>query len=469
MSTKILIVDDDPTILFAFRRTFEPEGHKIITAEDGVTGLQLIETEHPDSVFLDITMPEMDGLEVLEQLRERGIDIPVIVITGFGTMETAIRAVQLGAYEYITKPLDVEKVRITARRAIEMQHLREEVTVLRAQLSDLPSTRTLIGNHRAMQEVYKLIGAVTTTPNHVTVLIVGESGTGKELVARAIHANGPTASEPFVAVNCTALPGDLLESELFGYERGAFTGAVDRKLGKFEVAGQGTIFLDEIAGFSLPLQQKLLRVLQEREFERLGGNRLLKVEARFVVATNKDLAEEVRKGTFREDLYFRVNVLPMTLPPLRERRDDIPLLVNHFLALYNKRLNRQVKLVAHETMDILTRYDWPGNVRELEHTIERCVLLERGEVILPESLPDHLRISSVSCEDINIPIVSPHLHEARRFVVEAFERCFITETLRVTRGNVTEAAKRAGIARQSFQRLMAQYGITSETFRKPGV
>ncbi len=462
---KILIVDDDPNIVFAFKKMFEKEGYRTISEGDGVGGLEAIQKEEPDLAFMDVSMPKMDGLEVLEKIKKMGLDVPVVIITGFGTMQTAIRAVQLGAYEYITKPLDVDKVRITARRALEARRMREEIKDLRAKLDSYYSEDTLIGNDPGMQEVCKTMGAVTATPNATTVLIQGESGTGKELVARAIHNNSESSSGPFVAIKCTALPSELLESELFGYETGAFTGATARKAGKFEVAKDGTIFLDEIAGFSLNLQQKLLRVLQEREFQRLGGNQTLKVDARFIVATNKDLESEVKKGNFREDLYFRVNVIPIYLPPLRERRDDITLLADHFLTKYKSSLRKKIKLMSDETLEILLGYDWPGNVRELKNVIQRCVVIEKGEVILPRSLPERVRSEDRTVE-MDIPLVSTNLKQARKSVLEAFEKKFVREALRATAGNVTEAAKRAGIERQSFHRMISKYGMSPEDFRK---
>ena len=461
---KILVVDDDAAIVFALRRTFEKEGYAVVSAKDGVAGLGAIRSGAPDLAFLDITMPGLDGLSVLAKVREEQIDVPVVIVTGFGTMQTAIRAVQLGAYDYITKPLDVDQVRSAARRALELRRLREEVRGLRARLGTRPPEDSIIGNDPKMQEVYKAIGAVTTTPNETNVLITGESGTGKELVARAIHAHGPAAREPFVGINCAALPGDLLESELFGHERGAFTGATDRKPGRFEIAGGGTIFLDEIGGLSPDLQQKLLRVLQEREFERVGGNAPIPVRARFITATNRDLEGEVRRGAFREDLYFRLNVMRIHLPPLRERLGGIPSLVNHFLPKYSRILNKRMSGIAPEVLDMLRRYGWPGNVRELENVMERCVILAQGEVILPDTLPEQVR-GDRGMPAIDVPITSPRLEEARRAVVEAFERKFIVETLKATEGNVTEAARRAGIERQSFQRLMGKYGIASEAFR----
>jgi DNA-binding NtrC family response regulator len=461
---KILVVDDDAAIVFALRRTFEKDGYAVASATDGMAGLDALRSGSPHLVFLDLTMPELDGISVLTKVRQEQIDVPVVIMTGFGTMQKAIQAVQLGAYDYITKPLDVDQVRSVARRALELRQLQAEVQGLRARLLEPPAKDSLIGNDLKMQEVYKAIGAVTTTPNETAVLITGESGTGKELVARAVHAHGPTAAEPFMGINCAALPVNLLESELFGHERGAFTGAIDRKLGRFETARRGTIFLDEIGGLAPDLQQKLLRVLQEREFVRVGGNASIRVRARFITATNKDLEGEVRRGTFREDLYFRLNVMAIHLPPLRERRADIPSLVNHFLDKYSRILTKRISGISPQVMDALGRYDWPGNVRELENVIARCVILARGEMILPDALPEQLR-QHRGAQAIDVPITSPRLEEARRAVVEAFEREFVAQTLKATGGNVTEAARRAGIERQSFQRLMGKHGIASEGFR----
>ncbi|MBI2503733.1 MAG: sigma-54-dependent Fis family transcriptional regulator [Candidatus Latescibacteria bacterium] len=461
---KILVVDDDAAIVFALRRTFEKEGYAVVSAPDGVAGLEALRSGSPDLVFLDLTMPELDGISVLTKVREEQIDVPVVIMTGFGTMQKAIQAVQLGAYDYITKPLDVDQIRSVARRALEFRRLQEEVRGLRTRLLEPSSEDSLIGNDLKIQEVYKAIGAVTTTPNETAVLITGESGTGKELVARAIHAHSPAGNEPFVGINCAALPANLLESELFGHERGAFTGAIDRKPGRFEMARGGTIFLDEIGGLVPELQQKLLRVLQEREFARLGGNASIPVRARFVAATNKDLEGEIRRGAFREDLYFRLNVMAIHLPPLRERRADIPSLVDHFLSKYSRILNKRISGISPQVMDTLGRYDWPGNVRELENVIERCVILARGEVILPDTLPEQVR-QDRGAQAIDVPITGPRLEEARRDLLAAFEQKFVAQTLKATGGNVTEAARRAGIERQSFQRLMGKYGINSETFR----
>ncbi len=461
---KILIADDDKNIQFAFRKTFEKDGFSVITADNGICALEKLESEKPVLIFMDVAMPGMSGLEALQAIREKESKVPVVIITGFGTMQTAVQAVQSGAYEYLTKPLDVDKIRVVTRRALEMVRLREEVENLKAKLSQPVREYDLIGNAPKMQEIFKTIGTITTTPNTTTVLIGGESGTGKELVARAIHNSGLMAEEPFVAINCTVLPENLLASELFGHERGAFTGADRRKLGKFEVAKQGTIYLDEIGDMSPNLQQKLLRVLQERVFERLGGHEQIEVQARFIASTNKDLEKEIRKGNFREDLFYRLNVFNIKLPPLRERKDDIALLANYFLVKYNQRFQKNVHAISDETRSSLTSYAYPGNVRELENAIEHAVAIEKGEILLENSLPVQFAQTEQNAS-FDFPITSPVLKEARQTILESFEKKFLIERLRANKGNVTAAALEAQIQRQSFQRLMKKYGIDSSDFR----
>jgi DNA-binding NtrC family response regulator len=461
---KIMIADDDENIVFAFKKTFENSGHKIVAVNNGNNVLSELSNENPAILFLDVSMPGMDGLTVLEKIKPMQMTMPVIVITGVGTMQTAIRAIQLGAYEYITKPLDVDKVLVVAERALETVGLRRELEDLKAKLNRPVQEYELIGNEPKMQEIYKTIGTITTTPNTTNVLIVGESGTGKELVARAIHNSGPFASEPFVAINCTVLPETLLESELFGHEKGAFTGADKQKLGKFEAARQGTIYLDEIGDMSPKIQQKLLRVLQERVFERLGGHEQIEVQARFIASTNKDLGKEIRLGAFREDLFFRLNVFRIELPRLQERQEDIPILCYHFLAKYNYQLNKNVRSISDEVMEVLKNYPFPGNVRELENTIEHAIALEKDEILGLSSLPQELKREHEEIS-LDVPLTSPVLHKARRDILEVFERKFIIARLRAHGGNVTDAAREAKIQRQSFQRLMKKYDINSRDFR----
>ena len=462
-SATVMIVDDDPKILFAFRQFLGKEGYKSVSARDGEDALKKITTKNPDVVFLDVTMPKIDGLEVLKRMKEQKRPIPVIIITGYGTMQTAIKAVQLGAFEYLTKPLDVAKIREVTLKALANTRTLEISRHQYVYGGEMVERYELIGNSRAMQDVYKLIGSISTTPNHTSVLILGESGTGKELVARAIHKTGANADQPFIPINCTALPEPLLESELFGHEKGSFTGAVERKLGKFEVAQRGTIFLDEIGNLPPQLQQKLLRVLQEREFERLGGNSPLHVDARFIAATNRDIAAEVKKGTFREDLFFRLNVVTVTLPPMRDRKEDIPLLVNYFLKKYSDQLKKYIRGCSKDVMAILERRSYAGNVRELENLIERAVMLTKSDIILPDSLAE---VTSLSMQkSASLPITRKAFSKSRKNILNNFERQYIAEQLTRCHGNVTEAAKTSRMTRQNFQRLMAKYRILAKTFR----
>ena len=433
--SKVLVIDDDAKILFAFRQVFRKAGYTTITASDGEEALQKISTEQPSVVFMDISMPKMDGLDVLKKMRGKHLSVPVVIITGYGTMQTAINAVQLGAFEYLTKPLDVRKLRETAERALASVQLTSDFSQQGTQLrADFVDRYELIGSNAGMQEVYKLIGSVSTTPNNTPVLIVGESGTGKELVARTIHSNGVNASGPFVAINCTAFPETLLESELFGHEKGAFTGAGERKLGKFEIARAGTIFLDEIGNLSPNLQQKLLRVLQEREFERLGGNDAIRVEARFIAATNRDVEKEVKQGHFREDLFYRLNVVRIDLPALCHRKDDIPLLALYFLSKYNDQLKKSVKGFSREAMARLQSYRYPGNVRELENLIERAVMLTKGDIIPVNVFDDSVRTAVPLAAPF--PYVSPVFSKSRQYFLKQFEKQFLADLLTKHHGNV---------------------------------
>jgi DNA-binding NtrC family response regulator len=458
IATKILIVDDDPGILFSLSMTLKKEGYAVITAADGKECIAKVDSDQPDVIYLDIAMPEISGLEALETLKERGLDIPVIVMTGHGTMQNAIRAVQLGAYEYMTKPLDREKIRLTTKRALETLKLRRELSDLQSRLDTEGDSEEIIGKSVPMQEIYKAIGAVTASSNLTTVLIEGESGTGKELVARAIHNHGANAGEPFVAINCTVLPQDLLASELFGHEKGAFTGAVDRRVGKLEFAKAGTIFLDEIGDMSLDLQKKFLRVLQERQFQRLGSNATREVNARFITATNKDLKQAVENDEFREDLYYRLNVVNIILPPLRrDREDDILLLADYFLRRHNRLLQKNIRAISDDTLAILKQHSWPGNVRELDNVIHSSVTLEQGEIILPTSLPAHLIETRSATADMKV--TNLNLEEARREFTERFELQYVQELMEAADGNIAKAAELAGVTTRSVQRLVQKYGF----------
>ncbi len=463
----VLIVDDEQPIRYAFKKTLEPLKFTVIEAENGLDGVKISLEKEPSLIFLDVTMPEMNGLDALGKIRSQQPKIPIVIITGYGNMETAIKAMQLGAYDYLTKPLDIDKVRITTQRAIEMTQMKTKIDELQHELEQHKKTErtNLIGQHPKMQEIFKKIGVISTTPNTTNILILGETGTGKELVAKAIHESGQHPDQPFQAINCTVLPENLLESELFGHERGAFTGAINRKIGKFELAGEGTLFLDEIGDMSETLQKKLLRVTQERAFERLGGNEQIKLNARIIAATHINLDEAIKKGKFREDLYYRLNVFEMVLPNLKDKKEDIPLLVNYFLNKYCTEFGKNISGIASEVFSVLMEYDFPGNVRELENLIERAVALERSEILTTESFPPYI-LQSSNQESVDIPLRFKEFIPSKQFVIEAFEKKFLIERLKETRGNVSEAARISGIERQSLQRLMKKYNLQSEDFKK---
>src|SRR2546426_2059728 len=374
----ILVVDDDSGVREAFRLILEDQ-YDLLEAADGKQALDRLRTSPVDLVLLDIRLPEMDGIEVLERIKSVDDGVEVILVTAVKTVRTAVDAMKLGAFDYLTKPFDEDNLLALVRRALEKRSLEREVAFLRSELARQHDFDELVGQHPEMQKLYRLISQVARTTT--TVVITGESGTGKELIARAIHRQGPRRDKPFVAVNPAALSDSLVESELFGHEKGAFTGAYQRKLGRFELAQGGTLFLDEISSLKPELQAKLLRVLQEREIERVGGTRSIRIDARIIVATNTDLKQAVAQGTFREDLYYRLNVMPITVPPLRERREDIPLLVPHFIRRYNQAFNKRVEGLAPEALSVLGEYSWPGNVRELQNVIERLVGLVEGPVI----------------------------------------------------------------------------------------
>lgn len=462
---KIMIADDDEKILFAFNELFRRDNYSGIIAKNGEEALEQVSSRNPDVIFLDITMPKLNGLEVLEEIKKKQPHTPVIIITGYGTMRTAVKAIQLGAFEYLTKPLDLKKIREVIGKALEGIAGNGEPAEEQIKFNtDIPERYELLGTSPQMMEVYKLIGSISITPNTTSVLIIGESGTGKELVARAIHNNSSAPGNPFIAINCAAFPETLLESELFGYEKGAFTGAQDRKLGKFEVAQSGTIFLDEIANMSLNLQQKLLRVLQNREFERVGSNELIPVQARFIAASNVELAGEMKKGNFREDLYYRLNVANVHLTPLRERKEDIPLLANYFIAKYNYNLKKNVKGLSEETLTMLLSYYFPGNVRELQNLIERAVMLAKTRIILPDSISE--LFMHKESRHFKFPIISTNFSEARNYIFNEFEKEFVTELLKRNSGNVTRAARASNMTRQNFQRIMKKHSLQAGEFRQ---
>ena len=384
----ILIVDDEPNLRRVLDAVFAKEGYRVLTAENGKKALDVISTELDlDVVLCDLIMPDLNGVEVLKAALEINSRLSVVMITAYGTIKTAVDAMKLGAFDYITKPFDMDEIKLIVKNALERSQLVGENIQLRQQLASRYQFDEIVGSSGKMQEVYKIIEQVSNS--NATILIRGESGTGKELVARAIHYNSPRSEKSFVGVSCAALPETLLESELFGHEKGAFTGAVGQKAGRFELAHRGTLFLDEVPDLSLAMQVKLLRVLQEREFERVGGTKTVRVDVRLIAATNRDLERAVAEGEFRADLYYRLQVIQVFLPPLRDRAEDIPALVEHLIEKLNNQNQKNVRFVSPEAMGMLMKYSWPGNVRELENAIERGVVLAdaKSELITPDLLP----------------------------------------------------------------------------------
>ena len=384
----ILIVDDEPNIRRVLGAVFAKAGYEVFTAENGRKALDAISAEPSIDVMLcDLIMPDLNGVEVLRSAKEMNPQLSVVMITAHGTIRTAVDAMKLGAFDYITKPFDMDEIKLIVKNALERSRLLAENIQLKQELQSRYRFDGIVGDSRKMQEVFKIVERVASS--NATVLVRGESGTGKELIARAVHYNSPRRDKPFIAVSCAALPETLLESELFGYEKGAFTGAVGQKAGRFELAHRGTLFLDEIPDISPAMQVKMLRVLQEREFERVGGTKPVRVDVRLLAATNRDLEQAVANGEFRPDLYYRLQVIQIFLPPLRERREDIPALVEHFIEKFNKENGKNIKFVSPEAMDLLMKYNWPGNIRELENAIERGVVLADADsdLITPDLLP----------------------------------------------------------------------------------
>lgn len=438
----VLAVDDEPAVLEAYRIILE-DTCEVRTATDGAAALKLLAQEDIHLVILDLRLPDTEGLEVLLRMKEMDEYVGVVVVTAVSDVKTAVRAMQAGASEYVVKPFDIETLQAVVSRTLERQALMKEVLYLRSEMEGYHPFVDIVGRDEKMLEIFELIKRVADSD--ATVLITGESGTGKELIARAIHQHSHRAQKPFVAVNCTAIPENLIESELFGHERGAFTGAVQRRIGKFELAHHGTLFLDEIGSMRLDMQTKLLRALQEREIERVGGERTLKVDVRVVAATNADLRELVKARTFRDDLYYRLNVIPIYVPPLRERPTDIPLLVHYFLEKYNRQFNRHVRGFSPAAMEVLQAYHWPGNVRELENIVERLVVISHHEIIQQRELPLDLQSTRAHLVDA--------LDEEEcdlRKAVQQFEREYIRRVLEKTRWNQTAAARILGIHRNTL-------------------
>jgi nitrogen regulation protein NR(I) len=458
---KILVVDDDADIRRAFRRSLERDDRRVVEAGSGEEAIRQIAAERPALVVMDIRMGATNGLDTLRKLRELDPKLLVIMMTAYGTTQTAIEAMKFGAFDYLLKPLDVPKLRALVESALKAARAMREVVSYQPLLSREEYAAGIVGKSEAMQQVFKLIGQVAQSD--ATVLITGESGTGKELVARAIYHHSRRAAQTFLAINCAAIPEQLLESELFGHERGAFTGAAERRIGKFEQCDGGTIFLDEIGDMPAATQTKILRVLQNGEFQRVGGNQTLTTDVRVIAATNKDPEQQVAAKKFREDLYYRLNVVRIHLPALRERREDIPVLVDYFLR------QARVKRVSLPVLEILGRHDWPGNVRELENVIERAVVMARGDTLLPEDLPAEVRAprpAAVAPEAVatTLDAAVQQLYALARQdptlkLLPAMERELITRALAETAGNQLQAAKLLGITRATLRKRIEKFGI----------
>ncbi len=451
MPEHILIVDDEKNILQTLSPILQDEGYEISTAENGTDALRLVKEDAPVVVLLDIWLPDIDGVEILKKIKEQQPEVIVIMMSGHGTIETAVKATKLGAYDFIEKPLSMEKVSLIVKHAIDRQRLEEDNLLLRQKIE---KKYELIGRSEKMEQLKEQI--MIAGPSSSRVLISGENGTGKELVARSIHNESPRRGKPFVEVNCAAIPDTLIESELFGHEKGAFTGATAMKRGKFEQADGGTIFLDEIGDMSLATQAKVLRVLQEQEFQRVSGAKTIRVDVRVIAASNKNLKEEIKKGSFREDLFYRLNVIPLHVPPVRERKEDMPLLVEHFLMEFSREYGIKPKKIAEDVIKIFQEYNWPGNVRELKNIVERLMIMTKSPVIAISDIPKSLK-SDISHQD-------SAAHGAKRYssfkdAVNDFEKEYITTILKENEWNISKTADILQLDRSHLHRKIKALNI----------
>ncbi|MCL2777798.1 MAG: sigma-54 dependent transcriptional regulator [Polyangiaceae bacterium] len=457
---QVLIVDDEPNLRKILAAQLSRDGYDVLLAEDGEQGLALLREHHIDLVVTDLKMPKVDGITLLREALREAPELPVVMITAHGTVDTAVEALKSGAFDYLTKPFDKDEVRQVVAKALKTRQLAEE-EVLSAP-RDVPGARFgIIGQSPGLTDLYGVLERVADSPT--TVLVTGESGTGKELVARALHDHSSRRTKPFIKVNCAAIPKELIESELFGYERGAFTGAVSSKPGRFELANGGTLFLDEIGEIPVEMQVKLLRALQESEFERVGGIKTIRVDVRLVAATNRDLKKLIAAGAFREDLFYRLNVVSLRLPALRERASDIPLLGEHFLAKFNERLRKHVVGIEPEAINLLIAYAWPGNIRELENVMERAVLFCDAQKLRIDDLPAELRgVSGTSASPPDLAVALPTdggLKEHVKVAMSRLERDLVSRALKQTGGNVTHAARLLKISRKGLQLKMKELGL----------
>jgi len=455
VNATILVVDDEESIRSTLSGVLEDEGYRVLFANDGLAALEVVRNELPDLVLLDIWMPKLDGLATLGRLKEQYPTLTVIMMSGHGTIETAVRSTKLGAYDFIEKPLSLEKLIVQVHNALNLGRLKEENETLREQAL---SEHDMVGRSMAMQKLQEQIKLVA--PSNASVLVTGENGTGKELVARSIHFHSQRHDQPFIAINCAAIPEELIESELFGHEKGAFTGALAQKKGKFDLADGGTLFLDEIGDMSLKTQAKILRILQERKFERVGGTRTMEVDVRVIAATNKVLEDEIKGGNFREDLYYRLNVVPFTVPPLRERKEDIPALIDHFLEFFCSRDGRDKKIPSAEALELMKSYDWPGNVRELKNLVERLVIMTPGATITAAHMPEYIAAGGDAREEAGGSKLDGFLElNTLREAREEFEKEFIIQKLEEYGWNISKTAEAIELERSNLHRKIKSYGI----------
>ncbi len=455
----VLVVDDEVGARESLKMILKND-YEVFSAKDAEEALLQIKVHSPDVILLDIILPDLDGLKVLERIKQNDPDMVVIMITATKTVKTAVEAMKLGAYDYVTKPFDIDELRLIISRSLSTKALEQEVKYRREEMDRNFDFRNIIGKSKSMKEIFKVVKQIADSKS--TALIMGESGTGKELISRAIHYNSNRKDHPFVTINCAAIPETLIESELFGHEKGAFTNAIEKKLGRFEVAHLGTLFLDEIGELSLATQAKILRFLEEREFNRVGGSKTIKVDVRLITATNKDLNQMIKKGAFREDLYYRINVVPIVIPPLRERKEDIPLLIDHFVGKFGVENSKNVKGVSKEALEVLMQYEWPGNIRELENLIERVITLTSNEYIQLNELPPFLKsVSKVDGLKESVLDGKVSFLQAE----EEFEREVILDALKKTNYIQSHAAEILGISRRILKYKMDKLGINQSRLK----
>lgn len=452
---RILIVDDEKLIRFTLQKALKKEGFEVIPAEGGEESLKIYKEELPDLVLLDIKLPDMDGMEILKIIKEIDRDALVIMMTGYGAIETAVKAIKLGAYDFVEKPFNMEKLKVIIKKALETVELKREVVHLRSQQKISYSFDNIIGESKSVKKIAELTKKIAKS-DATTILLQGESGTGKDLVAKVIHYQSARAEKPFMEINCTALPETLIESELFGYEKGAFTDAKTLKKGLFELADGGTVYLDEIGDTKPSTQVKLLGVIENKTFKRIGGTKDITVDVRVIAATNRNLEEAVKSGSFREDLYYRLKVIPILLPPLREKKEDILLLANHFIKEFNREFRKKVEGIAPMAQKFLTQYPWPGNVRELRNVIERAILLESEDVILAEHLPVEIMIRPAEEKQMEGPSLKI---PQEGLSIEEVEKKLIKQALDITNGNQTKAARLLSLSRDALRYRMQKFGI----------